>query len=148
MLGLILFLLVHDSMTYGWRGAPGFFAGAYPVAFAFEAPAPRWAPSGDPRRPAHGAALAVALGGACLADVGLPRAGPGVFGPVALDPTVSRLIGTLAGPQKSDQHNEETSVLASTAMVPHLRPARPYFLSPRSFPRGKRAFPGAMRIEK
>lgn len=38
-LGPILFLLVRGSMTYGWRGAPGFFACAYPVAFAFEAPA-------------------------------------------------------------------------------------------------------------
>lgn len=26
MLGLILFLLVHGSMTYGWRGVLGFFA--------------------------------------------------------------------------------------------------------------------------
>lgn len=37
MLGLILFLLVHGSLTYGRRGALGFFACAYPVAFAFEA---------------------------------------------------------------------------------------------------------------
>ncbi|WP_408056169.1 transposase [Streptomyces ureilyticus] len=41
-------------------------------------------------------ALAVALGGDCLADVGMLRAEPEVFGPVASDPTVSRLIGTLA----------------------------------------------------
>ncbi len=37
-------------------------------------------------------ALAVALGGDCLADVALLRAEPAVFGPVASDPTVSRLI--------------------------------------------------------
>lgn len=37
MLGLILFLLAHGGLTYGWRGALGFFACAYPVAFAFEA---------------------------------------------------------------------------------------------------------------
>ncbi len=37
MLGLILFLLAHGSLTYGWRGVLGFFACAYPVAFAFEA---------------------------------------------------------------------------------------------------------------
>jgi uncharacterized membrane protein len=37
MLGLILFLLVHGSLTYGWRGVLGFFACAYAVAFAFEA---------------------------------------------------------------------------------------------------------------
>ncbi|MFJ1643390.1 MULTISPECIES: transposase, partial [unclassified Streptomyces] len=41
-------------------------------------------------------ALAVALGGDCLADVGTLRAEPAVFGPVASDPTVSRLIDTLA----------------------------------------------------
>ncbi|MFE7115376.1 IS1380 family transposase [Streptomyces sp. NPDC057654] len=41
-------------------------------------------------------ALAVALGGDCLADVGMLRAEPGVFGPVASDPTVSRLIDALA----------------------------------------------------
>jgi hypothetical protein len=41
-------------------------------------------------------ALAVALGGDCLADVAMLRAEPGVFGPVASDPTVSRLINTLA----------------------------------------------------
>ena len=40
--------------------------------------------------------LAVALGGDCLADVALLRAEPDVFGPVASDPTVSRLIDTLA----------------------------------------------------
>ena len=38
----------------------------------------------------------MALGGDCLADVDLLRAEPGVFGPVASDPTVSRLIDTLA----------------------------------------------------
>ncbi|MFJ2307754.1 IS1380 family transposase [Streptomyces sp. NPDC087787] len=41
-------------------------------------------------------ALAVALGGDCLADIAMLRAEPAVFGPVASDPTVSRLIDTLA----------------------------------------------------
>ncbi|WTC20997.1 IS1380 family transposase [Streptomyces cellulosae] len=41
-------------------------------------------------------ALAVALGGDCLADVGVLRAEPAVFGPVASDPTVSRLVDALA----------------------------------------------------
>jgi hypothetical protein len=40
--------------------------------------------------------VAVALGEDCLADVAMLRAEPGVFGPVASDPTVSRLIDTLA----------------------------------------------------
>ncbi|WP_405547813.1 transposase [Streptomyces phaeochromogenes] len=40
--------------------------------------------------------MAVALDGDCLADVGMLRAEPAVFGPVASDPTVSRLVNTLA----------------------------------------------------
>ncbi|MGA5606142.1 IS1380 family transposase [Streptomyces griseoincarnatus] len=50
----------------------------------------------DPGKMLVDLALAVALGGDCLADVAMLRAEPGVFGPVASDPTVSRLIGTLA----------------------------------------------------
>ncbi|MFE7313066.1 transposase [Streptomyces sp. NPDC057555] len=41
-------------------------------------------------------ALATALGGDCLADVATLRAEPDVFGPVASDPTASRLIDVLA----------------------------------------------------
>jgi hypothetical protein len=41
-------------------------------------------------------AVAVALGGDCLADVALLREEPGVFGSVASDPTVSRLFTILA----------------------------------------------------
>src|SRR5882757_8393213 len=50
----------------------------------------------DPGKILLDVALAVALGGDCLADAGMLRAEPGVFGPVASDPTVSRLIDTLA----------------------------------------------------
>lgn len=50
----------------------------------------------DPGKGLLDVALAVALGGDCLADVALLRAEPAVFGPVASDPTVSRLISTLA----------------------------------------------------
>ncbi|MFE9853329.1 IS1380 family transposase [Streptomyces sp. NPDC005576] len=50
----------------------------------------------DPGKILMDVALAVALGGDCLADVGTLRAEPAVFGPVASDPTVSRLIDTLA----------------------------------------------------
>jgi hypothetical protein len=39
--------------------------------------------------------LTVALGGDCLADVVMLRSEPGVFGPVASDPTVSRLLDAL-----------------------------------------------------
>ncbi|MFE5240427.1 MULTISPECIES: hypothetical protein [unclassified Streptomyces] len=40
--------------------------------------------------------LAVAPGGDCRGDVGTLRAEPGVLGPVAFDPTVSRLVDVLA----------------------------------------------------
>ena len=50
----------------------------------------------DPGKILLDVALAVALGGDCLADVGMLRAEPAVFGPVASDPTVSRLVDILA----------------------------------------------------
>lgn len=50
----------------------------------------------DPGKILLDVALAVALGGDCLADVEVLRAEPAVFGPVASDPTVSRLIDVLA----------------------------------------------------
>jgi hypothetical protein len=42
-------------------------------------------------------AVALALGGDCLADVAMLRAQPELFGPVASDPVVSRLLARLAG---------------------------------------------------
>jgi hypothetical protein len=50
----------------------------------------------DPGKILLDLAVTVAIGGDCAADVGLLRAEPGVFGQVASDPTVSRLITTLA----------------------------------------------------
>ncbi|MFH9735794.1 IS1380 family transposase [Streptomyces sp. NPDC017260] len=50
----------------------------------------------DPGKILLDVALAVELGGDCLADVAMLRAEPAVFGPVASAPTVSRLIDTLA----------------------------------------------------
>lgn len=41
--------------------------------------------------------LAIAAGGDCLADVSLVRAQPELFGPVASDPTISRLLEHLGG---------------------------------------------------
>jgi hypothetical protein len=41
-------------------------------------------------------AVAVALGGDCLADVAMLRAQPEFFGPAASDPVISRLVGRLA----------------------------------------------------
>jgi hypothetical protein len=51
----------------------------------------------DPGKVLLDVATAVALGGDCLADVAVVRAQPEVFGLVASDPTVSRLVATLAG---------------------------------------------------
>jgi hypothetical protein len=50
----------------------------------------------DPGKIVGDLAIAVALGGDAAADVAVLRAQPGVFGPVASDPTVSRLITALA----------------------------------------------------
>jgi Transposase DDE domain group 1 len=50
----------------------------------------------DPGKTVLDLAVAVALGGDCLADVALVRAQPELFGPVASDPTVSPLLDTLA----------------------------------------------------
>jgi hypothetical protein len=51
----------------------------------------------DPGKVLLDVATAVALGGDCLADVAVVRAQPEVFGSVASDPTVSRLVAALAG---------------------------------------------------
>lgn len=50
----------------------------------------------DPGKILLDLAISLATGGDCLADVALLRAEPGVFGRVASDPTVSRLVTTLA----------------------------------------------------
>jgi hypothetical protein len=50
----------------------------------------------DPGKIVADLAITVALGGDCAADIAVLRAQPGVFGSVASDPTVSRLIARLA----------------------------------------------------
>jgi Transposase DDE domain group 1 len=50
----------------------------------------------DPGKIIADLAVALALGGDCLADVAMLRAQPGLFGPVASDPVVSRLVTGLA----------------------------------------------------
>jgi hypothetical protein len=59
----------------------------------------RWRPARavhSPGKIATDLAVALALGGDCLADVAMLRAQPELFGPVASDPVVSRLIARLA----------------------------------------------------
>jgi Transposase DDE domain group 1 len=51
----------------------------------------------DPGKIVADLAVAVALGGDCLADAAVLRAEPALFGPVASDPVISRLIARLAG---------------------------------------------------
>jgi hypothetical protein len=50
----------------------------------------------DPAKLVCDLAIALALGGDCLADVAVLRAEPGVYGRVASDPTVSRTVAALA----------------------------------------------------
>jgi hypothetical protein len=50
----------------------------------------------DPGKILLDLAVSLAVGGDCLADLAQLRTAPEVFGPVASDPTVSRLIDTLA----------------------------------------------------
>ena len=50
----------------------------------------------DPGKIIADLAVAVALGGDCLADIAVLRAQPDLAGPVASDPVVSRLISELA----------------------------------------------------
>ena len=50
----------------------------------------------DPGKVVLDLAVMLALGGDCLADIGLLRAEPGVYGRVASDPTVSRTVDALA----------------------------------------------------
>src|SRR4051794_33475560 len=50
----------------------------------------------DPGKIVLDLAVSLAIGGDCLADLAQLRAAPEIFGPVASDPTVSRLVDTPA----------------------------------------------------
>ena len=50
----------------------------------------------DPGKIIADLAVTLALGGDCLADIAALRAEPALFGPVASDPVVSRLVSRLA----------------------------------------------------
>jgi DDE family transposase len=59
----------------------------------------RWRPARaihDPGKIIADLAVALALGGDCLADVAVLREQPALFGPVASDPVISRLVSQLA----------------------------------------------------
>jgi hypothetical protein len=74
-------------------------AGVTGLAAALSAGLGRWKTARavhDPGKIMLDLAVAVALGGDCLADAGVLRAEPGLFGPVASDPVISRLVTRLA----------------------------------------------------
>lgn len=85
-----------------------------------EALAPGLAPTAthDPAKVLTDLAVGLALGGDCLADVGLLRAEPDLFGQVASDPTVSRAVdrlGVLAGVSRAvATAREQVRALAGT----------------------------------
>ncbi len=67
--------------------------------YAFPAQLERWRPAQavhDPGKVIADLAVTLALGGDCLADIAMLRSQPELFGLVASDPTVSRLIDRLA----------------------------------------------------
>ena len=74
----------------------------------------------DPGKIVLDLAVALALGGDCLADVGLLRAEPALFGRVASDPTVSRLVDTLAADADRALAAVESARAAARARVWHL----------------------------
>jgi hypothetical protein len=69
----------------------------------------------DPGKVIADLAVALALGGDCLADVALLRAEPAVFGRVASDPTVSRTIDALAADAPAALKAIDTARAASRA---------------------------------
>ena len=79
-------LLVETARRSGLARELSFRLGPWRLPFAVH----------DPGKVVLDLAVAVALGGDAACDVAVLRAQPGVFGLVASDPTVSRLIARLA----------------------------------------------------
>jgi hypothetical protein len=71
----------------------------------------------DPGKVLLDLAVSLAVGGDCLADLAQLRAAPEVFGPVASDPTVSRLIDTLAADAPAAEHAPDHHADASRPVV-------------------------------
>jgi Transposase DDE domain group 1 len=67
----------------------------------------------DPAKIVLDLAVSLAVGGDCLADVAALREAPAVFGRVASDPTVSRLVAALAG----DVDRASTAIDAARAIA-------------------------------
>ena len=71
----------------------------------------------DPAKVLLDLAVSLALGGDCLADIGVLREQPGVYGPVASDPTVSRTIDALASDARRALAAIDTARAAARARV-------------------------------
>jgi Transposase DDE domain group 1 len=85
---------VRDRLSGGWVAAGGGAAGD-----GLERVLGRRRPSRavhDPGKIVCDLTVALALGRDCLADLAVLRVSSALFGPVASDPTVSRLVKTLA----------------------------------------------------
>lgn len=90
----------------------------------------------DPGKIILDLATAVGLGADCLADIGVVRAQPELFGSVASDPTVSRLItkarprctdgsgGAAPRPGRGPREGLVHSIPGPRAGTPHRRPGR------------------------
>lgn len=85
----------------------------------------------DPAKVIADLAISLALGGDCLADIGVLRAQPALFGPVASDPTVSRLVDTLAADaDRSLTAFRSARASARAAAWAHQAPVPPIGLVP------------------
>jgi hypothetical protein len=71
----------------------------------------------DPAKVVLDLAVALALGGDCLADIAVLRAEPGLYGAVASDPTVSRTITALAADAPAALAAIDTARAAARAQV-------------------------------
>ena len=87
----------------------------------------------DPAKVLLDLAVAVALGGDCLADVAVVRAEPAVFGLVASDATISRTVAALARDARTAD-----AVLAAIDEVRAVARARVWRAGRRSAPRTTR----------
>src|SRR4051794_17642253 len=94
-------LLLRTAEGAGLEAALGEAAGPWRAPWARH----------DPGKVLLDLAVSLAIGGDCLADVAQLRAAPEVFGPVASDPTVSRLIDRLA----ADARAALAAIAAATA---------------------------------
>jgi hypothetical protein len=78
----------------------------------------------DPGNVVADLAVTLALGGDCLADIAILRIAPELFGPIASNPTVSRLINALLG-RKSGMTVERTHSPALSLALISSRNVRP-----------------------